>query len=204
LVLAVAGEGLVRVAKKVSSELLLWCATSSISLGVSASVIANSVRALLAHQQVLINAFLAPLGTIWFLLSATLLYNAIRIEWRHRYSLLLLHEGRVLSDDEVVRLVKDTVSLYRGYRWYLVLVGVLALGAGAVMIALSVHGCIAGFMGVGESVFRFSVGLLVAFFAATTLYLEEVFMAGKLARVRFFEAMLSELLEQRGPGGDEA
>ena len=128
----------------------------------------------------------------------------MRIEWRHRYSLLLLlRRGRVLSDGEVVRLVKDTVSLYRGYRWYLVLVGVLALGARAVMIALSIHGCVAGFMGVGESVFRFSVGLLVAFFA-TTLYLEEVFMAGKLARVRSFEAVLSELLEQCGLSGDEA
>jgi len=40
----------------------------------------------------------------------------------------------MLNNNEVVKLMKDAISLYRGYRWYIVSVGLLTLIVGVIMI----------------------------------------------------------------------
>ncbi|GEM_PF-3892373 len=112
-------KDMLNVAKKVSGELSVWCVMSSISLGISASIIGDAIRAVLAYPQiyqVLVNVFLVSFGVIWFLLSVMLLYNIWNIERKHGYFLLLRLKKNLLSTNEVIDLVKDAISLYRGYR----------------------------------------------------------------------------------------
>jgi len=68
-VLATSEKGALSTAKKVSGELSVWCIMSSISLGISASIIGDATRAILAHSQtyqVLVSASLTSFGAVLF------------------------------------------------------------------------------------------------------------------------------------------
>jgi len=110
---------------------------------------------------------------IWFLLSAMLLYNIWNIERKYGYFLMLRPKKYTLNTNEIVSFIKDSTSLYRGYRWYIVSVGLLALIIGTAMIAFSTYWYIVGAMKVNEFIFRFLIGPLVFSYVILSLYLEE-------------------------------
>ena len=60
------------------------------------------------------------------------------------------------------------------------------------MIAISVHGYATRVMETSEFIFRLLVGLLVFSYAILSLYLEEVSMAKKLAKVKSFSKTSSD------------
>ena len=183
--------------RRVSNELMLWFVMSSISLGISASVVSDAVKEMMTRppvQQVLANALLTAFGAGWFLLSLTLIHNIWRVKRKHGF-FLAVRLRRVLSAESVADFVKDAISLYRGYRWLIVSVGVIALAVGASMVAYSVYYYVAGVTEVSEFLFRLFIGVVVFSYAALSIYAEEVFMARKLAKVRSVEYRLSEFLK---------
>ena len=192
------GKDLLALARRVSNELMLWFVMSSISLGISASVISDAVKAVIARppaQQILANALLAAFGAGWFLLSLTLMHNICHVERKHGFFLAVRLRRGVLSADSVADFVKDVISLYRGYRWLIVSVGVTALVVGASMVACSIYYYVTGVAEVSESLFRLFIGAIVLSYAALSLHVEEAFMARKLAKVRSIEDRLSEFLK---------
>ncbi len=100
-----------------------------------------------------------------------------------------------MSAESVADFVKDAISLYRGYRWLIVSIGVIALVVEASMVAYSVFYNVAGVTEVSEFLFRLFIGIAVFSYAALSIYVEEVFMARKLAKVRLVEGRLSEFLK---------
>jgi len=190
-------KNLLALTRRVSNELMLWFVMSSISLGISASIISDAVKNVMTHppvQQVLANALLTAFGAGWFLLSLTLIHNIWRVKRKHGF-FLAVRLRRVLSAESVADFVKDAISLYRGYRWLIVSVGVIALAVGASMVAYSVYYYVAGVTEVSEFLFRLFIGVVVFSYAALSLCVEEVFMARKLAKVRSVEDRLSEFLK---------
>ena len=184
--------------RRVSNELMLWFVMSSISLGISASIISDAVKNVMTHppvQQVLANALLTAFGAGWFLLSLTLIHNIWHVKRKHGFFLAVRLRRRVLSAESVADFVKDAISLYRGYRWLIVSVGVIALAVGASMVAYSIYYYVAGVTEVSEFLFRLFIGVVVFSYAALSLCVEEVFMARKLAKVRSVEGRLSEFLK---------
>ena len=188
-----AGNG-ASVAKKAIDGLFVWFVASSILLGLSASVMDYSVRGSLAATgiaDVLLDASLALFGAVGLLVSATLLYNVLRI--LRRYSLLPYAGARGLGDEEVVRLIKDVISLYRGYRWYIVLAGALLTATGVALMALAVEGNVIG--GMGASSFRFAAAAIYFVYGVLDLYLGRRIVFRRLARAGQLEGALSRFIE---------
>lgn len=189
----------VGVARRVANELLVWFIMSSISLGISASMIGDAARGIvLSHlqaQHVLAYAILTSFGIVWLLLSITLLHSIWVIERKHGFFLALKLRGAMLNTASVVDFVKDTISLYRGYRWLIITIGLLTLAVGVAMTVYPIYSYVGGIMEVGEFIFRLFIGLLILSYATLSLYLEETFMARRLAKVRSFEKELSKLLQ---------
>ena len=184
--------------RRVSNELMLWFIMSSISLGISASVVSDAVKDVMMRpplQQALAGALLTVFGAGWFLLSLTLMHNIWRVKRKHGFFLVVRFWRRELSAESVADFVKDAISLYRGYHWLIVSVGVIALAVGASMVAYSVYYYVAGVTEVSESLFRLFIGIAVFSYAALSIYVEEVFMARKLTKVRSVEDRLSEFLK---------
>jgi len=67
-----------------------------------------------------------------------LLYNIWNIEEKHGYFLSLKLKKHMLNTVSIVNFVKDVISLYRGYRWHMISVKLLALIAGTTMITFSI------------------------------------------------------------------
>jgi len=186
------------ITKKVIGELFTWFVLSAISCGISTSIVRYFIEVSLAHPhiyQILISISMISFGIFWFLISAILLYRI----WStmRKYVCLPFFRVRVreLSIDEVTCFIKDVVSLYRGYRWYIIIIGILALITGITFMMLSTQEYIARVMSMSEFIFRFSIGFLTFFYGFIGLYLEEVFIAKKLAKVKYFENKLSKFLE---------
>ncbi len=73
-----------------------------------------------------INAFPVAFGIAWLPISITLLYNILRILKRHGLLTSLFTGVRGLDEENVIPFVKDVISLYRGYRWYIVVTAALS------------------------------------------------------------------------------
>ena len=190
-------KDLLVIARRAANELLLWFVMSSISLGISSSIVSDAVKELMACstlQQVLPSALLIAFSAVWFLLSLTLMRNIWLIERKHGFFLAIRFWRRELSPESIADFVKDTVSLYRGYRWLIVSVGAIALVVGIAMVAYSTYSYVTGSAEVGEFLFRLFIGAVTLSYAASNLYAEEVLMARKLARVKSAEDRLSEFL----------
>ena len=186
----------VSVAKKVIDGLFAWFTASSILLGLSASIIDCSIKGSLAATgitDVLFNILLALFGAMGLLISAMLLYNTLHI--LRRYKLLPSPYARIhgLDEEEVVRLIKDVISLYRGYRWYIVLVGTLLTITGVVLIVPAMKGIINGEIGI--SLFRSAVATIYFVFGILDLYLERRTIFRRLARAEQLENALSKFIK---------
>jgi len=178
------------IAMEAIGELIIWFVTVSISLGVSASIIDYFVRKALAGScisEVLFGIFLALCGVVWLLVSVTILYNILRVLWIH--ALLPFPSVRIrrLDEEKLIRFIKDVVSFYRGYRWYIVVLGLFSVIVGAVFVALAVGDYIAKVIGVGELMFRLIVATILLVYGNLDLYLEEKSIARRLAKVKQLE-----------------
>ena len=182
-------------AKKVVREIFAWFVATSISLGLSGAIISYSINTALAVigiLDILFNMFLALFGTIWLLISAILFYNIFRII--RRYALLPSPYAKLreFDDEEVVRLIKDVVSLYRGYSWYVIFVGALLTIAGGVGVVLAVKEYITGGMYIG--LFKFATTTIYLFYGILALYLEKRTVCRRLAKAKQLEDTLSKLI----------
>ena len=185
------------IAMEAIGELIIWFVTVSISLGVSASIIDYFVRKALAGScisEVLFGIFLALCGVVWLLVSVTILYNILRVLWIH--ALLPFPSVRIrrLDEEKLIRFIKDVVSFYRGYRWYIVVLGLFSVIVGAVFVALAVEDYIAEVVGVGEFTFRLIVAAILLIYGNLDLYFEERSIAKRLARVKQLEDDLSKFI----------
>ncbi len=192
------GEDAVRRAvRRITSELMVWFIMASISLGISASLIgetAKSLRTYTTPHQFLVNTVLMGLATGWLILSLTLFINILRIDAKHGYFIAVKFRRYVPSTKEVVSLAKDVISLYRGYRWLIVVVSTLILIAGLLMLFYSTYYYITSKLGINEFLFRLFIGLITTSYATLSLYLEEKSIARRLAKVKSVEVELSKLL----------
>ena len=190
-------SGNAAVAKKVVDELYVWLVASSVLLGLSASVVGSSAKGAAAATSAAgasLDVLLALFGAVGLLISVALLYNLSRILWGHAllpyppYARL-----RELGEEETVRLVKDAVSLYRGYRWYIALAGALLAAAGAALAALAVEES-AG-EEIAATLFRLVVAAIYLGYGVLDLHLERKTVLKRLAAARRLEAELSKFVE---------
>ncbi|MEM3973263.1 MAG: hypothetical protein QW320_02690 [Ignisphaera sp.] len=187
------------VAKKAIDGLSIWFVASSVLLGLSASIVGSSVRGSLMTTGItnfLFNILLALFGVVGLLISATLIYNILRI--LRRYGLLPSPYNRIrgLDEEETICLIKDVISLYRGYRWYIVLVGIVLTITGAVLIALIVLAVKEGVSGgIGVILFRFVVAIIYLGYGVLDLYLERRTIFRMLVRVKQIENVLSKSIK---------
>ena len=177
--------------------LYVWLVASSLLLGLSASALGSSVSGLRTSAGLTyaaLYALLALLGALGLAVSLTLLYHVVRV--LRSYSLLFTpYVGLSRLDEEsAVRLMKDTVSLYRGYAPYIVAVGSLLVVAGLALAAVAVSGMLSGRLGLGEGAFRLAVSLVYMGYGALELYLERSVVSGRLEAVRRAEAELSKVM----------
>ena len=186
-----AAGGEASIARKAIDGLFVWFVASSILLGLSASVVRYSVEGLLSAVGVPLGASLALFGAVGLLVSAALLYNILRI--LRRYSPLPYAWMRGLEGEDVVRLVKDVIALYRGYRWYIALAGALLTATGAALMALAAEGIAA--KGMGASSFGFAVAAVYLFYGVLDIYLEERTIFRRLAKAGQLEGALSKFIE---------
>jgi hypothetical protein len=185
-------------AKKALNELFAWFIAASISCGVSASIISYSLNDALSNRDLsilLADALLTAFAAIWLLLSATMIYHILRIMKAHGVTPVTWSRIQGLSEEESADVIKDAVSLYRGYRWSVVAIGVALTAAGAVCDALAIWLFLTGAIPVTELLFRLGAGALMILYGALDLYLERVSIAKRLARVRVIEQRLHELIE---------
>jgi len=184
-------------ARRAVGGLFMWFLTASISLGVSASIIDYFVRKALAGSGihgVLFDIFLALCGVLWLLVSAIVLYNILRVLWMHTLLPLPSVRIRELDEEKLIRLIKDVVSFYRGYRWWIIALGLFSIIVGAVFVALAVKDYISVVIGVGELMFRLIVAIILLVYGSLDLYLEEKSIARRLAKVKQLEDELSKFI----------
>ena len=185
------------VAGRVRAELYLWLTVASISGGVSASILGYAAGEALGGGGLgVLAGALALFAAGWLLVSASLAYNILRI--LRGYGLAPFSPAGA-GDEDVVRLVKDVVALYRGYRWHIVGVGAASVLVGAAFAALLVGWCGAG-MGLGECAYRAGVAAVLIIYGVLDIYLAERSIARRLSRVRRIEDSLSRLVGEPGAG----
>ena len=97
-----------------------------------------------------------------------------------------------MDEEKLIQFIKDVVSFYRGYRWYIVALGLFSIIVGAVFVALAVEDYIAEVIGVGELMFRLIVAAILLIYGNLDLYFEERSIARRLAKVKQLE---NELLK---------
>ena len=184
-------------ARRAVDGLYVWLVASSVLMGLSASALSSSVRGLTTAAglaYVALYALLSLLGAFGLAVSLTLIYHVVRVLWSH--SLLTVpYEGLSrLDEEEAVRLIKDTISLYRGYAPYIVVAGGLLAVAGVILIAVTASWMASGRLGVGEGLFRLAVSLVYLGYGALDLYLERRTVSTRLEAVRRAEAELSSAI----------
>ena len=184
-------------ARRAVDGLYVWLVASSLLLGLSASALGSSVsglRTAVGLTNAALYVLLALLGALGLAVSLTLLYHVVRV--LRSYSLLITpYVGLSRLDEEsAVRLMKDTISLYRGYAPYIVAVGSLLVVAGLALAAVAVSGMLNGRLGPGEGAFRLVVSLVYMGYGALELYLERSVVSGRLEAVRRAEAELSKAM----------
>ena len=193
-------NGEMAVLRKVLGELGVWLSNSAIALGISLALLEEAVT-LFYSGSWMTGIAVGLFSSIWLAASLILLYGVLRVcrrnDWLPIIGIVLPRRvrNRVITADDAVAIIKDTISLYRGHRHYVVLVGILGLAAGLGILILSLHGYLLEVFGLGEFLYRFLVGLIIFFYAALILYLERRLMARKLARVSSFERDLMRFLE---------
>ena len=193
-------SGEMAVLRKVLGELGVWLSNSAIALGISLALLEEAVT-LFYSGSWMTGIAVGLFSSIWLAASLILLYGVLRVcrrnDWLPIIGIVLPRRvrNRVITADDAVAIIKDTISLYRGHRHYVVLVGILGLAAGLGILILSLHGYLLEVFGLGEFLYRFLVGLIIFFYAALILYLERRLMARKLARVSSFERDLMRFLE---------
>ncbi|MEM0061845.1 MAG: hypothetical protein QXT53_08565 [Ignisphaera sp.] len=187
------------VAKKAIDGLSIWFVASSVLLGLSASIVGSSVRGSLMAAGItnfLFNVLLVLFGVVGLLISATLIYNILCI--LRRYGLLPSPYNRIhgLDEEETIHLIKDVISLYRGYRWYIVLVGIVLTITGVVLIALILLAVKEGVSGgIDAILFRFVVATIYLGYGVLDLYLERRTIFRRLARAKQIENVLSKSIK---------
>ena len=184
-------------ARRAVDGLYVWLVASSLLLGLSASALGSSVSGLRTAAGLTYAALyvlLAILGALGLVVSLTLLYHVVRLLWSH--SLLTFpYAGLSRLDEEgAVRLMKDTISLYRGYAPYIVIAGGLLAVAGVILAAVTASWIASGRLGLGEGLFRLAVSLIYIGYGALSLYLERRVMSGRLEAVRRAEEELSKVM----------
>ena len=162
-------------ARRAADGLYVWLVASSLLLGLSASVISTSVRGLATSEGLAyaaLHALLALLGALGLAVSLTLMYHVVRV--LRSYSLLFApYAGPSrLAEEGAVRLMKDAVSLYRGYAPYIVIAGGLLAVAGVILAAVTASWIASGRLGLGEGLFRLAVSLVYIGYGALGLYLD--------------------------------
>jgi len=193
-----------QVTKKILHELGVWAVLASISLGVSASIIGGSVKDILAASttsQLLIDIGLVLFGSLWFIISFLFLINLWKIGRKHSYLVLLKMKISRIKREDIVDLVVDTISLYRGYRWYIVSLTVITLVIGLLMIGYLIYQCLVIGLSISEVVFKSTIGMIMIFYSSLSLYLSEVWMAKRLNKGQQLESELDRFL---GEVRDEA
>ena len=197
LVVPVVASGNAAVAKKVVDELYAWLVASSVLLGLSASVVGSSAKGAAAATSAAgasLDALMALFGAVSLLISAALLYSLSRILRGHAllpyppYARL-----RGLGEEETIRLVKDAVSLYRGYRWYIALAGAILAATGAALAAIAVEESAGG--EIAATLFRLVVAAIYLGYGVLDLHLERKTVLKRLAAARRLEAELSKFVE---------
>ena len=182
--------------RKALNELLTWSVVASISLGVSASVINYGIiKALEGASNPLINTLLILFGAVWLLISATLMYNILRILRRYGFLHLIKYGGGRLGSNELMKFLKDAISLYRGYRWYIVAIGVTSAVVGLVFAVLTMHAYLIGSLSTNELLFKLAVATTLLFYGILDVYIEERSIGKRLARVKVVEDKLMEFLQ---------
>ena len=184
-------------ARRAANGLYVWLVASSLLLGLSASVLSTSARGLMAAEGPAYSALyvlLAILGAFGLAVSLTLMYHVARVLWSN--SLLTFPYGKSsgLDEEGAVRLIKDTISLYRGYAPYIVVAGGLLAVAGVILAAVTASWIASGRLGLGEGLFRLAVSLIYIGYGALDLYLERRVMSGRLEAVRRAEEELSRAI----------
>ena len=183
-------------AKKVIDSLYLWLVVSSILLGLSVSMIDSLAKGVVVFTSIsesLLNVLLALFGIVGLLISALLLYNILRIMWGHAllsYPYTRLHK---LNDEEIVRLIKDVITLYRGYRWYIALAGAMLSVTGVVLMAITIKESIN--VELWSSLFRFAVAIIYLGYGILDIYLDRKTIFKKLAITKQLEPELSKFIE---------
>ena len=193
-----------QVTKKILHELGVWGVLASISLGVSASIIGGSVKDILAASttsQLLIDIGLVLFGSLWFIISFLFLINLWKIGRKHSYLVFLKMKFSRIRREDIVDLVVDTISLYRGYRWYIVSLTVITLVIGLLMIGYLIYQCLVIGLSISEVVFKSTIGMIMIFYSSLSLYLSEVWMAKRLNKGQQLESELDRFL---GEVRDEA
>jgi len=193
-----------QVTKKILHELGVWGVLASISLGVSASIIGGSVKDILAASttsQLLIDIGLVLFGSLWFIISFLFLINLWKIGRKHSYLVFLKMKFSRIRREDIVDLVVDTISLYRGYRWYIVSLTVITLVIGLLMIGYLIYQCLVIGLSISEVVFKTTIGMIMIFYSSLSLYLSEVWMAKRLNKGQQLESELDRFL---GEVRDEA
>ena len=94
----------------------------------------------------------------------------------------------------MTRFLKDVVSFYRGYRWYIVALGLFSIIVGAVFIALVAEDYIAEVIGVSRLMFRLIVATILLIYSSLDLYFEERSIARMLVKVKQLENELSKFI----------
>jgi len=114
-------------AKKAMNELLAWFVAASMSCGLAASVLSYSLSNVVSNggiAWVLADVLLAAASAALLFLSATMIYYVLRIMRAHGVTPITWGKVRALSEEESAEVIKEAVALYRGYRLFVVAIGV--------------------------------------------------------------------------------
>ncbi|BEP17924.1 hypothetical protein PYJP_12760 [Pyrofollis japonicus] len=184
------------IGKRVVREILAWFTISSISLALSGSIASYFAGKALESTcilETLFNVFSALFGAIWFLISAILTYSIWRLLRKYMLLPSPYERLRELDEEKTAQLIKDVVSLYRGYRLHLAVVGALLTITGAIGTILAIREYIAE--KTYESLIKFAAATVYLFYGLLELYLEKRTICRRLAKAQQLEDLLSELIK---------
>jgi len=133
-------------------------------------------------------------GLAWFVTAFFLLINLWKVWRKHRFLVSLYMKIRGARREDIVDLVVDVISLYRGYHSYVLSLSIITLIIGISMIGYAASWRLVMGIPASEFLFRISIGIVTTVYAFFSLYLSEVWMGKRLNKGRLLEDRLDEFL----------
>jgi len=167
-----------KILRKIRDEIGLLLTILSVSLGISAAMVSDGIKAFILLTNV--NALLTIvgiceflLGIFWLILTLVMLYEGIGI-WK-KYPKLITGYS---TERDVSGLLRDLIAFYRGYYWELKAIFLAAIFVGFAMIISAIYLYTLNII----SISRFYLDLLIGIFTSTFSLIAYLFIERKWSK----------------------